>query len=77
MNTLFTFPSTENLETPIPGIVELPISANKPGRVKCQGSYWPARFAQPYQTTVLPDEIVTVVGIYRLTLLVMPFNNSN
>lgn len=77
MNTLFTFPSTENLENPIPGIVELPISANKPGRVKCQGSYWPARFAQPYQITVLPDEIVAVVAINGITLLVMPLDNSN
>ena len=56
----------------VPAIVEEQITANWPGRVKFQGSYWPARLYQlDCQLTLHPDSIVMVVGIEGITLLVV------
>ncbi|NES93789.1 MAG: hypothetical protein F6K32_00745 [Desertifilum sp. SIO1I2] len=52
------------------------MTRNQPGRVKFQGTYWPAQFYHPdCQATVLPDEPVTVVAIQGITLLVVPVSS--
>jgi hypothetical protein len=55
------------------GTVEEAISYNRRGRVKFDGTYWPARFYDPdCKATVPPDELVSVVAIKGITLLVLP-----
>ncbi len=57
----------------IEGIVNETISSKHPGRVKCQGTYWPARlYKLEYQMTLIPNQSVCVVGRAGITLLVMP-----
>jgi len=66
----------ENFEMfaePIAGTVEKTIAPNQPGRVKCLGTFWPARFIEPdCQATVEADEPVMVVGRQDITMLVVP-----
>lgn len=69
---LFTPTKVELFSQPVEGIVEDAIAPNEPGRVKCQGTSWPARFYKPSQTTVSPGASVVIVGIQGLTLLVIP-----
>jgi membrane protein implicated in regulation of membrane protease activity len=69
--------SIELFSKPTIAIVDVTISCDRPGRVKYQSSYWPARFLQPYcdsqETIVLkPKEEVRVVGREGITLLVAP-----
>lgn len=55
------------------GTVEEAISYNRRGRVKFDGTYWPARFYDAdCKATVQPDELVSVVAIQGITLLVLP-----
>ncbi len=55
------------------GTVEEAISYNQRGRVKFDGTCWPARFYHPNcKATVQPDEPVSVVAIQGITLLVLP-----
>ncbi len=55
------------------GTVEEAISYKRRGRVKFDGTYWPARFYDPdCKATVGPDEPVSVVAIQGITLLVCP-----
>lgn len=57
---------------PIMGIVAEAISPDKPGRVKCQATYWPAKFCQTNcQNTLEKSQSVTVVGREGITLLVL------
>lgn len=57
----------------LPGIVDLAISSNCPGRVKWQGTTWPARFFQAdYQETLVPGQRVEIVTMQGLTLFVIP-----
>ncbi|MCG8361720.1 MAG: NfeD family protein [Pseudanabaenales cyanobacterium] len=53
--------------------VEKTITPGCGGRVYFQATYWPARFYQSdCQLTVLPGDLVTIVGRQGLTLLVKP-----
>ncbi len=57
----------------IDGIVDETISSMQPGRVKCLGSYWPARLYQfERPVTLIPEQTVSVVGRVGITLLVIP-----
>ncbi|NJL40854.1 MAG: hypothetical protein HC840_27475 [Leptolyngbyaceae cyanobacterium RM2_2_4] len=63
--TLFSKPET--------GKVEKTITSSESGRVKFQGSYWPAQFYYPSShLSVNPDEVVTIVGRQGITLLIVP-----
>ena len=57
----------------LPGIVDLTISLDSPGRVKWQGTTWPARFFQAdCQETLVPGQRVQIVTMQGLTLFVIP-----
>jgi len=65
----------EKIAKPVPGIVELIISQECPGRVHWQGTTWPARFFQPdCQDTLVPGQPVKVICLQELTLLVLPLD---
>lgn len=56
---------------PLRGTVEVEIDRDRPGRVKCLGTYWPARFAKNESATVArPSEPVAVVARQGMTMLV-------
>jgi hypothetical protein len=68
-------PSVTLFPEPKEGIVEQEITTDQSGRVKYDGSYWPARFYDlNCQATVEPHNVVRVLGISGITLLVMPIN---
>ena len=55
------------------GKVDKTITTMQSGRVKFEGSYWPAQFYDvDCCATVLPGDVVTVVGRHNITLLVVP-----
>ncbi len=57
------------------GTVDKTISPQKPGRVRCLGSFWPARlYHSDCQATIQPEESVNIVAIQGITLLVVPLN---
>lgn len=57
----------------IEGVVEKAIAHNQPGRVKCFGTYWPAKLHQPNcQIEIIAGSPVIVVGRQGITLLVLP-----
>jgi membrane protein implicated in regulation of membrane protease activity len=63
----------EKIANSLPGIVDLTISFNSPGRVKWQGTTWPARFFQANcQETLVPGQRVQIVTMQGLTLYVIP-----
>jgi membrane-bound ClpP family serine protease len=51
-------------------IVSATILPRQPGRVRFQGTWWPARCEQ--ELTLLAGEVVYVVGRENITLLVQP-----
>ncbi|MEC4894410.1 MAG: NfeD family protein [Oscillatoria sp. PMC 1051.18] len=58
--------------TPIAAIVEVAIAPSHSGRVKCMGTYWPARlYHNDCNLTLEPNQKVQVVGIANITLLVV------
>ena len=64
-------PQPVKFSQPIKGIVQEVITGNKPGRVKCQASYWPAKLCESQQGVKLEkNQSVTVVGREGITLLV-------
>lgn len=72
MDTGFTA-NIEIFPQPLLGIVEEAIAPNQRGRVKFDGTYWPARFFEANcQTTVCPQSLVAIVGIQGITILVDP-----
>lgn len=74
MDTLFTG-TVKMFPQPLLGIVEQAIAYNQRGRVKFDGTYWPARFYNPdCQATVSPNQFVTVVAREGITLLVVPID---
>jgi membrane protein implicated in regulation of membrane protease activity len=67
----------EKIAKSFPGIVDLAISSNCPGRVKWQGTTWPARFFQAdCQETLVPGQRVEIVTMQGLTLFVIPLEIS-
>lgn len=76
MRNLFAPGNIEKFPEPLLGTVETTISPNQPGRVKCRGTSWPARFHQlDCQAKILPDEPVVVVAIQGIMMLVEPLNS--
>ncbi len=68
----FSCPKPELFPELVPATVEEAIAPNQRGRVKCQGTFWPAKFYQNNcQKTIPPGEPVTVIGIEGITLLVV------
>ena len=66
---LFSYPGS--------GKVEQTITLKIPGRVKFQGTYWPAcLYHQDAQVTLFPEDTVTVIGRQGITLLVVPLNKT-
>ncbi len=61
--------------TPIEGILEKPIVAPRPGRVKALGSIWNAQVhaAQPRFVLTVGDR-VRIVGRQGITLLIVPLD---
>lgn len=55
-------------------MVDQPIQPGSPGRVKFQGSWWPARCEKNLR--IVQGEMVRVVGIRNITLLVEPVSLS-
>jgi membrane protein implicated in regulation of membrane protease activity len=69
--------SVELFPTQEIAIVDVTISCDRPGRIKYQSSYWPARFANSHcdsqeMIALKPKEEVMVVGREGITLLVAP-----
>ncbi|MBD2459911.1 NfeD family protein [Oscillatoria sp. FACHB-1407] len=54
-------------------LVDQPIQPGAPGRVKFQGSWWPARCEKNLR--LMQGEIVRVVGVRNITLLVEPVSS--
>ena len=53
--------------------VDETIAPNQPGRVYCQGSYWPAKLYRPECQVILhPAQAVLAVGLEGITLLIVP-----
>jgi membrane protein implicated in regulation of membrane protease activity len=84
MKTLFLQSKVEKLPEPILGTVEETIARDRPGRVECMASSWPAQFYQPDSHSYpmsLPDSIVPgtpikIVATRGITLLVMPVDST-
>lgn len=56
------------------GKVEQIITETQSGRVNFQATYWPARLYNPeHEVNLLPNTPVTVIGRQGITLLVIPF----
>ncbi|MBD2186098.1 NfeD family protein [Planktothrix sp. FACHB-1355] len=73
MKSLFIPSEVEVFPEPVIGTVDKVISPQKPGRVRCLGSCWPAQLYQVNcQATILPEESVNIVAIQGITLLVVP-----
>ncbi|HEY9850110.1 MAG TPA: NfeD family protein [Leptolyngbyaceae cyanobacterium] len=78
MVSLFAPTEIEMFSEVVMGTVEKTISQNQPGRVKCLGSYWPARFYHANcDVVVFPDQVVKVVGRQGITMLVVPVSLGN
>ena len=76
MRALFARTKIEKFPEPIMGEVEQAIASNQPGRVKCLGTTWPARFYQPeIRKTIMPTEPVSIIAICGITMLVVPVEN--
>lgn len=59
------------------GIVEQAIAYNRRGRVKFDGTYWPARFYYSnFLEVIYPDQLITVIGMEGITLLVIPLGKG-
>ncbi|MCT7949795.1 hypothetical protein NG798_08345 [Ancylothrix sp. C2] len=75
MSSSVMAPSVTLFPEPKEGIVDQEITTEQAGRVKYDGSYWPARFYDPNcQAKLEPKNAVSVLGIAGITLLVMPIN---
>ncbi len=78
MLNLFVSEKVEMFSEAVMGTVEKTITQNQPGRVKCLGSYWPARFYHSNcDVIVFPDDFVKVVGRQGITMLVVPGGLGN
>ncbi|MFP4300241.1 MAG: NfeD family protein [Spirulinaceae cyanobacterium] len=53
--------------------VEIAISTHRSGRVRWQGTTWPA-YCEQTNEVLAPGTSVLVVGLYDLTLLVQPLD---
>ncbi|MCC3538193.1 MAG: NfeD family protein [Microcoleus sp. PH2017_25_DOB_D_A] len=60
--------STENNMLVEEAVVDESIYPNQTGRVRFQGSWWPARCDR--QITLTPGDTVYVIGVDKITLLV-------
>ncbi|MGF1497230.1 MAG: NfeD family protein [Elainellaceae cyanobacterium] len=69
---LSVFPNdVSQVSVPAAGQVERTITLVQPGRVRFQGTYWPARLQSSYgQVIANPGEWVRIVGRQGITLLV-------
>lgn len=75
MKSLIIPTEVEVFPEPLRGTVDKTISPQKAGRVKCLGSFWPARLYQSdCQMTIMPEESVNIVAIQGITLLVVPLS---
>ncbi|MDX2214572.1 MAG: NfeD family protein [Oculatellaceae cyanobacterium bins.114] len=68
--SLFSVNATEKEKQ---AMVDQPIQPGAPGRVKFQGSWWPARCEKNLR--LMQGEIVRVVGVRNITLLVEPVSS--
>ncbi|NER78266.1 MAG: hypothetical protein F6K42_01560 [Leptolyngbya sp. SIO1D8] len=69
----FPIPVVEIFPHILNGIVEKEITLNDIGRVRCQGISWRARLHQPeLANSILPGEVISVIGRENNTLLVLP-----
>jgi membrane protein implicated in regulation of membrane protease activity len=67
-----------NFSQASPGTVEETISPTQVGRIRFQGTSWPARFYNPNeQATVAPDDHVDVIARQGITLFIVPASSPN
>ncbi|MEM9215474.1 MAG: NfeD family protein [Cyanobacteria bacterium P01_F01_bin.150] len=73
----FPFPSVEQFPMPLVAEVEDPISTKVKGRVKLQGTTWPAKWHHKIPGAIAtPNEQVIVIGRTGTTLLCVPLVSS-
>ncbi len=72
MSLLYLPETVELFPHVLSATVDETISANAPGRVEFQASYWFAEFYQGNYGAIEPGTVVQVVGRRGLTLLVLP-----
>lgn len=66
-------PSADQFPIQGQGVVKSAVTSRDPGRVYFKATYWPARLAQTETVdSLLPGDLVEVLGRDRLTLLVKP-----
>ena len=64
-------PKPVQFKEPMEGIVAQAIAPNKPGRIKCKSSYWPAKFYNnDCKDRLEENQQVSVIGREGITLLV-------
>jgi hypothetical protein len=77
METTLNSPAVNFFPQVAEGKVDRAITAVQSGRIKFQGSYWPAQFFDTNcQATALPNDVVTVVARRSITLLVVPAGHA-
>lgn len=77
MKHLFVKVEIEMFPEPLIGTVEERITSKQSGRVKFLGTYWPAKLHQTdTQITLIPEQIIHIIGIQGITLLVIPINDK-
>ena len=73
MKRLTLLPSTDLSPFQKQGTIDRLVTAQHPGRVYFQATYWPARLSQTVELNALnPGDLVEVIGREGLTLLVKP-----
>ena len=69
----FPFPNIERFPVPVVAEVETLIGPSEKGRVKFQGSTWPAKWHRAIPNAIAtPEEQVIVIGRTGITLLCVP-----
>lgn len=72
MQDLLAYQRIEVFEDPGLGIIDSPMTPDKPSKVRFLGSIWPAQFICDSGKPMRPGDRVVVVGRAGITLLVMP-----
>ncbi|WP_072621119.1 NfeD family protein [Spirulina major] len=73
MNTRFLVNQPQFFPTPIPGVITDTVTLDQKGRIRFQGSFYPAQLAEQNMSDELsPGTTVQVLGRLGITLLIRP-----